>query len=229
MKKAAKGFTLIELMIVVAIIGILAAIAIPNFMRYQLRSKFGEVKNNVEAIFKSQESLRQAERVACPGAPTGAYATFPAAVPAAPPCRLDTSKCTWSTNDLAIAGGIDWVVQGATYGIYNAITLNNVVGPPPGNVAACAVPGPAGFGNTLAVGGTSNIDFDANQTTVCLWQPALAANGTVATNAPPCPIVPVAPGALDTVICGGLAFPVGGPPPGTGWGQVIQCSDDRYF
>jgi type IV pilus assembly protein PilA len=54
MLKGKKGFTLIELMIVVAIIGILAAIAIPNFLKFQAKSKQSEAKSNLGAIFTGQ-------------------------------------------------------------------------------------------------------------------------------------------------------------------------------
>ena len=53
-----KGFTLIELMIVVAILGILAAIAIPNFMRFQAKSKQSEAKTNLGAIGTTAEAFR---------------------------------------------------------------------------------------------------------------------------------------------------------------------------
>jgi type IV pilus assembly protein PilA len=53
-RKNTKGFTLIELMIVVAIIGILAAIAIPNFLKFQAKSKQSEAKTNLKAIYTAQ-------------------------------------------------------------------------------------------------------------------------------------------------------------------------------
>lgn len=55
-----KGFTLIELMIVVVIIGILAALAIPRFMQATTKSKQSEAKQILKQIYTMERTFRQA-------------------------------------------------------------------------------------------------------------------------------------------------------------------------
>ena len=59
MLRSKKGFTLIELMIVVVIIGILAALAIPRFMRATTKSKQSEAKQILKQVYVMQHSYRQ--------------------------------------------------------------------------------------------------------------------------------------------------------------------------
>jgi len=89
-----KGFTLIELMIVVAIIAILAAIAIPNFLKFQAKSKQSEARTMLTGVYEAEMGFFATENYFSPTADAIGFE------PASPPkYYLDPSMPGWIVAD----------------------------------------------------------------------------------------------------------------------------------
>lgn len=182
--KGQKGFTLIELMIVVAIIGILAAIAIPNFLQYQMKSRQSEAKTNLQAIKTSQVSF-QAER--------GCYIGVRVEVgqPAAA-ANVKTAPWPWGIGALPTPAPVIWcaAVGGTFIGTFADIgfkatgNVNYVYGVDATTVAApglytVATSCPLAIAGTTAAGALgnnnfvamaqSNLDGDGAAVSVSVW------------------------------------------------------------
>src|SRR6266567_6779713 len=102
MRRRAGGFTLVELMVVVAIIGVLASIALPSFMKNARRARLSEATIQLNRIYVSSKSyILEPHRSAGSGnAPTPQFPDSEGDTPAASCCTFPGGKCP--------VNGLDW-------------------------------------------------------------------------------------------------------------------------
>ena len=102
MKQIQKGFTLIELMIVVAIIGILAAVAIPQYQDYTVKAKLSKVSGFAEPI-KTALALYNQEQGGFPINDATPWTTI--GLSAAPSPTNEVTAVTWTATASPVPSG----------------------------------------------------------------------------------------------------------------------------
>lgn len=117
-RRLERGFTLIELMIVVAIIGVLAAVAIPSFMDYMKRSKRSEASLQLNKIGKNAK--RAFSEVSA--YPSGTAALLPVKPGTGGCCGGPNNKCAAVGSSFAgdaVWSKLDFQIDEPTYFYYN--------------------------------------------------------------------------------------------------------------
>jgi type IV pilus assembly protein PilA len=109
-KRNDAGFTLVEILIVVALIAVLSAIAIPNFLTYQARSRRAEAYQNLAALAKTQKSYFAVRNIYHDSANS-----FPDPTPYG---GLGTHKMAWDADSETAFGELGWKPEGRVFYSY---------------------------------------------------------------------------------------------------------------
>ena len=104
LRKKVKGFTLIELMIVVVILGVLAAVAVPAFIKYIRRAKTSEAEDKISEMYRSAVAYFTAENVGRGAAAAEVRPQFPEPVGPTPGSCNGADGCAGQTDGRCVPG-----------------------------------------------------------------------------------------------------------------------------